>query len=99
MTYEDNFGKPYKAPSSGLKAAMKRAGISGCLWHSMRHTFGSRLGMADVDLRTVQEMMGHKNIAMTMRYAHPSPEHKRAAVEKLPHNSIHNTQEMEKASL
>jgi integrase len=46
----------------------------------LRHTFGSRLAMARVDLRTVQELMGHKSIAMTMRYAHLSPDHKRAAM-------------------
>lgn len=39
--------------------------------------------MAGVDLRTVQELMGHKNIAMTCRYAHLAPEHQAAAVEKL----------------
>src|SRR5262249_9119696 len=51
--------------------------------HVLRHTFGSRLVMAGVDLRTVQELMGHKSILMTMRYAHLSPDHKRAAMETL----------------
>ena len=36
-----------------------------------------------VDLRTVQELMGHKTIAMTCRYAHLAPSHKLAAVERL----------------
>ncbi|PYU31486.1 MAG: hypothetical protein DMG31_12015 [Acidobacteria bacterium] len=31
--------------------------------------------MADVDIRTVAELMGHKKIQMTMRYAHLAPEH------------------------
>jgi len=39
--------------------------------------------MAGVDLRTVQELMGHQTIAMTQRYAHLSPEHKLAAVQRL----------------
>jgi hypothetical protein len=39
--------------------------------------------MAGVDLRTVQELMGHKNILMTMRYAHLSRDHKPAAMETL----------------
>jgi len=51
--------------------------------HILRHTFASRLVMAGLDLRTVQELMGHKSILMTMRYAHLSPDHKRAAMETL----------------
>jgi hypothetical protein len=39
--------------------------------------------MAGVDLRTVQELMGHKTIAMTLRYSHLSPDHKRKAIETL----------------
>jgi hypothetical protein len=39
--------------------------------------------MAGVDLRTVAELMGHKTIQMTMRYAHLAPAHTLAAVEKL----------------
>jgi site-specific recombinase XerD len=52
-------------------------------WHCLRHTFASRLVMKGVDLRTVQELMGHKTIQMTCRYAHLGPEHKLAAVETL----------------
>lgn len=51
--------------------------------HVLRHTFASRLVMASIDLRTVQELMGHKDIQMTLRYAHFSPDHKRAAIETL----------------
>jgi hypothetical protein len=39
--------------------------------------------MAGVDLRTVQELLGHKSILVTMRYAHLSPDHKRTAMETL----------------
>jgi hypothetical protein len=39
--------------------------------------------MAGVDLRTVAELMGHKTIQMTMRYAHLAPQHNLAAVERL----------------
>jgi len=52
-------------------------------WHCLRHTFASLLVMAGVDLRTVQELMGHKSIEMTMRYAHLSPAHKLEAVQRL----------------
>jgi hypothetical protein len=39
--------------------------------------------MAGVDIRTVQELMGHADITMTMRYAHLSPDHKRAAMQAM----------------
>ena len=39
--------------------------------------------MSGVDLLTVTELMGHKTMEMTLRYAHLSPEHKHDAVEAL----------------
>jgi len=63
--------------------ALKKAGIEGFRWHDLRHTFASRLAIAGVDLHTIQELMGHKTLAMTMRYAHLSPGHKLAAVQQL----------------
>jgi len=63
--------------------ALKRAGIADFRWHDTRHTFASRLVMAGVDLRTVQALLGHKTLAMTERYAHLSPAHKLAAVQRL----------------
>jgi integrase len=51
--------------------------------YDLRHTFGSRSAMAGVDLPTLKELMGHSDISTTMRYVHPTPEHKRQAVKKL----------------
>ncbi len=39
--------------------------------------------MAGVDIRTVQELLGHKTIGMTVRYSHLAPKHTLAAVERL----------------
>ena len=80
--YSDN-GKPYGDVKTGWWTALKNAGIENFRFHDLRHTFGSRLGMAGVDIRTIQELMGHKDIKMTMRYSHPTPEHKKNAVKML----------------
>ena len=50
--------------------------------YDFRHTYGSRMAMAGVDLMTLRELMGHSSITITQRYCHPTPEHKLAAVAK-----------------
>ena len=66
-----------------FEPAIEKAKIADFTWHCLRHTFASRLVMVGVDLRTVQQLMGHKTIQMTCRYAHLAPEHQLAAVERL----------------
>jgi site-specific recombinase XerD len=39
--------------------------------------------MAGVDLRTVADLMGHRNIQQTMKYAHLAPDFKQNAVNRL----------------
>ena len=70
-------------PRRWFEPALADAKITGFSWHCLRHTFASRLVMAGVDLRTVQELLGHKAIAMTVRYSHLAPKHTLAAVERL----------------
>lgn len=50
------------------------------VFHSLRHTYASWLVMRGVDLYATQHLMGHKNIQMTQRYAHLSPEYLEKAV-------------------
>ena len=72
-------GEPLKGYKHWFDLAVSQAGLTDFPWYCLRHTFASRLVMAGVDLRTVQELMGHRTITTTMRYVHPTPEHKRAA--------------------
>jgi site-specific recombinase XerD len=39
--------------------------------------------MTGVDIRTVQELLGHKTVGMTQRYSHLAPKHTLATVERL----------------
>ena len=52
-------------------------------WHSLRHTFGTLLGAANVDPTTLQRLMGHANLSTTERYLHTDEVRKRLAVEAL----------------
>lgn len=64
--------------------AVRKAGIHPPLrLYDLRHTALTRMAMAGVDLPTLRELAGHANIQMTMRYVHPTPEHKKAAIQKL----------------
>jgi len=83
LFFNDRTGKPIQDIKTGFVKAVRRAGIPHCCFHDLRHTFATRLVMAGVDLPTVSELLGHSSIEMTMRYAHPSPENKRRAVELL----------------
>ena len=62
--------------------ALRQAGITGANWHSLRHTAASRRIMAGVDLVSVKEILGHRDIQTTMRYSPLSPAHLRQAVNR-----------------
>lgn len=84
-------GKPYKDIYNGFKSALKRASIKDCTPHTLRHTMGSHLSMKGVDLVTLKDLMGHKDIQSTMRYAHVSPDHKREAISRMGKVVTHDT--------
>jgi site-specific recombinase XerD len=67
-----------------LKECVEEVGLDNFRpYHDLRHTFASRLVMAGVDIRSVQELLGHSSIVTTMRYAHLSPAHQKANIERL----------------
>ena len=80
----DETGKPWRNLRDAFAKAKKAAGITRPFrLHDLRHSFASNLLMGGSDLKTVQELLGHRNISTTMRYAHLSLLHKRKAVDRL----------------
>jgi integrase len=73
-------GGRYVSAATTFKKAVERAGLTNFRFHDLRHTFASRLVMGGQDIRTVQELLGHKSITMTLRYSHLSPTHRAKAV-------------------
>jgi len=57
--------------------------LEGHTRHGNRHTFASRLVMAGVDLRTVQQLGGWQSSGMVQRSSHLGPDHLLAAAERL----------------
>jgi len=79
----DDKGKSFKDIKISFKASLRRAGIEDFTFKDLRHTFASHFIMKGGSLKELQEILGHKNITMTMRYAHLSQEHKKKAVNLL----------------
>lgn len=75
--------REYGDIKNGFNNACKRAKITDFHFHDLRHTFASHLIMAGVDITTVKELLGHKTLTMTLRYAHLAPSHKVKAVDIL----------------
>ncbi len=79
----DSQGKRFYEVKRSFHGACRRAGIEAFRFHDLRHTFASRLVMRGASLKAVQELLGHADLKMTMRYAHLSQEHLRDSVNLL----------------
>ena len=75
--------KPLYDLKRKFEKAVADAELAGVTFHVLRHTCASHLVMAGVDLMTVKEILRHKSIEMTDRYAHLSPGHMKSAVDAL----------------
>ena len=69
--------------SRAFKSALYRAGIEDFKFHDLRFKSASHMIMRGASLKEVQEILGHKTMTMTLRYAHLSQEHIKNAVNLL----------------
>ncbi len=72
---------------SAFRRALKKTSIElpkGQAAHVLRHTFASHFMINGGNIITLQRILGHSSITMTMRYAHLSPDHLQDAVKLNP---------------
>lgn len=85
FVFEDINGQPYSAKTlfGNWKKVLNDNNIEYKKFHALRHTYGTMLIANGVDLKTVQELMGHYDISVTQIYLHALPKTKKESVNKL----------------
>ncbi|MGB8322494.1 MAG: site-specific integrase [Candidatus Acidiferrum sp.] len=76
-------GEPLENGRHWFDDAVVEAGIKNFRWHDLRHTFASRLRMKGAPLEDIADLLGHKSLTMTRRYAHLGPNKLHAVVSLL----------------
>ena len=76
-------GTRYTTIKTAWLTACRNAGLTNLRFHDLRHTFGTRAADAGVPLPAIRDVMGHRSIQTTERYAHATDEGKRRAVEAI----------------
>ena len=77
IVFHRDDGKPLQASLLGQQQNRVRTALkfpADFVLHSLRHTFGTRLGEAGADAFTIMRLMGHSTVTVSQRYVHPSPE-------------------------
>ena len=69
------------------RRARKKAKIEDLRFHDLRHDFGSRIVMAGKGIEAAMALLRHRDLRMTMRYSHLSPQYLRDTVEAIVNDS------------
>ena len=96
LIFPDRNGKRIAQLSDTFDRAVIRLGLNDAhtdrlnkvVPHTLRHTFASWLAMQGQTILTIRDLMGHKSIEMTLRYAHLCPDQKRDAVMRLAEGAL-----------
>ena len=74
-------GRPIAAVNGSLRLVRKRAGLLRLRPHDLRHTAATQALASGADVRSVQALLGHGDLATTSIYLHTSQERRRATAE------------------
>jgi integrase len=76
-------GRGWGSIRTAFERACREAKLDDFRFHDLRHTCASWLVLGGRSLKEVQEILGHREFTMTLRYAHLSPDRLRDAVASL----------------
>lgn len=79
----DNDSKPLVKVNNAHYGALRRCKLPRFRLYDLRHTFATRFVESGGDLRTLADILGHKDLRMVMVYSHPTDPHKRSQIAQL----------------
>ncbi len=86
FVFANDFGRPrVNNMNRNLRVFLKKIGLyqKGVGWHTLRHTYASHLAMKGTPLKSIAELLGHKDSSTTEIYSHLSQSHLAEMVEDL----------------
>lgn len=89
FTNSESIPKDPRALEKYFTSVLKRVGIKKLNFHSLRHTFATRLREQNVDIKVISELLGHSDWRITQSiYVHASLDYKRVSVDTFNHYLI-----------
>jgi integrase len=79
----ESTGKPVTTLKTAHRGALARSKVAHFRLYDLRHTFATRFVEAGGDLVTLKTLLGHANLEMVTRYAHPTERHQFDAIKQM----------------